>query len=42
MLLDTDPNILHAIGWKASPSLLDGLLELAPSAVMTASRMPRS
>jgi hypothetical protein len=31
MLLDTDPNILHAIGWRASPSLLDGLSGLAPS-----------
>jgi hypothetical protein len=30
MLLDTDPNILHAIGWRASPSLLDGLLGLPP------------
>jgi hypothetical protein len=30
MLLDTDPNILHVIGWRASPSLLDGLLGLPP------------
>jgi hypothetical protein len=29
MLLDTDPNTLHAIRWRASPSLLDGLLGLA-------------
>jgi hypothetical protein len=31
MLLDTDPNILHTIGWRASPSLLDRLSSLAPS-----------
>lgn len=31
MLLDTDPNTLHAIRWRVSPSLLDGLLGLAPS-----------
>jgi hypothetical protein len=31
MLLDTDPNTLHAIGWKASPSLLDELSHLAPN-----------
>ena len=30
MLLDTDPGILHPIGWKTSPSLLDGLAGLAP------------
>ena len=29
MLLDTDPNTLHPIGWRASLSLLDGLLGLA-------------
>jgi hypothetical protein len=29
MLLDTDPNTLHAIRWRASPSLLAGLLGLA-------------
>jgi len=29
MLLDTDPNTLHPIRWRASPSLLDGLLCLA-------------
>ena len=31
MLLDTDPNTLHPIGWRASHSLLDGLSGLAPS-----------
>jgi len=30
LLLDTDPGILHPIGWKASPSLLEQLSGLAP------------
>jgi hypothetical protein len=30
MLLDTDPDILHTIGWKASQSLLEQLSGLAP------------
>jgi hypothetical protein len=30
MLLDNASSILHAIGWKASPSLLEQLSGLAP------------